>query len=79
MRYLLHDVFLKTVEKYPKRTAIQHEFGESYCYEELNNMANYISQILLQIKPKTILQAPFIGILSTVNAYSIAAVLASFL
>lgn len=75
MRYLLHDVFCKSVEKYNQHIAVYHESGQEFSYSLLNDMANQVAQGLLTIKPQPITQAPFVGLLSYVNAFSIAAVL----
>ena len=75
MRYLLHDVFLDSVKKYKNNIAVCHELGEEFSYDDINNMSNQVAQAILKFKPKLISQSPFVGILSFVNAYSIAAVI----
>lgn len=75
MRYLLHDVFLESVKKYPHNIAVYHESGQKFSYDLLNNMSNHVAQVLLELKPQPIAQAPLVGVLSYVNAHSIAAVL----
>lgn len=71
MRYLLHDVFLKTVKDKSDNIAIEHEFGECFTYKELNSMANYVGQEILKSKYKSLV----VGILSHVNAFSIASII----
>ncbi|KKR45713.1 MAG: Iturin A synthetase C [Parcubacteria group bacterium GW2011_GWB1_40_14] len=75
MRYLLHDVFTKTVESSPELVAITTEQGKSLTYRELNSTVNRYANYLRSIKPKEIREKPFVGILSAVNQESIAAVI----
>lgn len=75
MRYLLHDVFTKTVKRNPEKTAIVMESGEKISYKELNERANKYANYLSSVKPKELREKPFVGILSAVNPESIAAVI----
>ncbi len=74
MRYLLHDVFLRSVETYPKRVAVQMEQGESVTYEEMNILVNQFACVISKVK-KEVRSKPFVGILSPVHIQSIACVL----
>jgi amino acid adenylation domain-containing protein len=74
MRYLLHDVFLKSLAQTPDKKAIIMEGGRSVSYDGLNILANKFSGVIKGIKP-SILEKPFVGIISTVHIESVAAVL----
>ncbi|MFH1832208.1 MAG: amino acid adenylation domain-containing protein [bacterium] len=74
MRYLLHDVFLESVKKYPKNEAIYLENKRSVTYEELNTLSNRFAQIFKKNK-QDIRRNPYVGVLSTVHINSIAAIL----
>lgn len=74
MRYLLHNVFTKTVKEYPNNIAIICENGKSYTYSELNRISNKFANFFKEIKGE-IREKPFVGILSSVNPESISAVL----
>lgn len=74
MRYLIHDVFIETVEKFPNKVAVVEEEGKKWTYAELNHLANQFAHCIRSLK-KEIRVSPFVGILSSVHAKSIAAVL----
>jgi amino acid adenylation domain-containing protein len=74
MRYLLHDVFLNSVKQVPENVAITEEDGNLFTYAELNNLSNRFANCFSSYK-KNIKKSPFIGIISSVHSYSIAAVL----
>ena len=74
MRYILHDVFLASVDKLPEKIAVKEEDGKVLTYKELNNLANQFAQSFLPYKPE-VKSNPFIGILSSVHSHSIAAIL----
>lgn len=76
MRYLLHDVFTKTVVKYPSNIAIICENGQRITYRELDKLANQYAHLLLHLKQNT-REYPYVGIISSVHANSIACILAS--
>lgn len=74
MRYLLHDVFLKTVKAKPENIAIVMENGTSINYWELNSLSNKFARLFLNLK-KDIRQAPYVGIISPVHIESIASII----
>lgn len=74
MRYLLHDVFINSVKKFPNSIAVYEEGGQSYSYSKLNSLANRFANIISANK-QDIRNQPFVGILSSVNPKSIAAIL----
>lgn len=74
MRYLLHDVFINTVNTKSSNTAILTESGERISYESLNLLSNSFAHLFLQFK-KDALETPYVGIICSVQAKSIAAVL----
>ena len=71
MSYLLYDDFIKTVRDKPNNIVVEHESGECFSYKELSSMSNFIGNKILCTQSKI----PFVGILSYINAYSIASVL----
>lgn len=74
MRYLLHDVFLKSVKNFPDRIAIFTEGGDTITYRDLNALSNKFANYLKILKTDLGRQ-PFVGILSSVQINSIAAVI----
>jgi amino acid adenylation domain-containing protein len=74
MRYLLHDIFIDSVKKFPNNQAIYEECGKSITYEELNDLANRFAHFYMKNKESS-KNHPFVGILSNVHAHSIAAVI----
>jgi amino acid adenylation domain-containing protein len=74
MRYLLHDVFLETQKCSPDATAIVMEDGRAVTYKALNTLANRFANCIKNLKP-SVLQRPFVGIISSVHIESVAAVL----
>ncbi len=74
MRYLLHDVFLKSVRKFPKNIAIYEENGNEITYTQLNTLSNQFANYLSQYKGE-IRNNPFVGIISPVHINSIASIL----
>lgn len=74
MRYLLHDVFTRSAQKYADKTAIYAEGGATMTYAQLNKRANQYAACFSAYK-KDIRTAPYVGILSPVHAESIAACL----
>jgi amino acid adenylation domain-containing protein len=80
MRYLLHDLFLQTVENFSEKTAIVHEDGESFTYKDLKNRSNLYASMMLRSKSLAIGSGhstnKLIGILGPVCFDSVAFVLA---
>jgi len=74
MRYLLHDVFLKSVQNYPDNVAIYEEGGVEMTYQELNGLSNKFASLFSSYK-KDMRRAPYVGVLSPVHIRSIAACL----
>jgi amino acid adenylation domain-containing protein len=74
MRYLLQDVFLSSVLKFPNRIAVSSESGEKYTYAELNSLSNRFANYFRD-HTSNVREKPFVAILSSVNPNSIAAVL----
>ncbi len=74
MRYLLHDVFTNTVDRYPERTAIVVEGGRIISYADLHTLSNKFGHRIQKTKSDS-RRFPFVGVLSTVFPESIAAVL----
>jgi amino acid adenylation domain-containing protein len=74
MRYLLHDVFLDSVRRSPGNIAIIDEYGKTFTYSELNNLSNKFANYFKSNK-KDVREQPFVAVLSSVCANSVAAVL----
>jgi len=74
MRYLLHDVFLKTLSETPDATAVVMEDGRFVSYRELNTLANRFAAVFAGLKTD-VLSTPFVGIMAPVHIESLAAVL----
>lgn len=74
MRYLLHDVFTRTVKSLPHNVAIICESGKTYTYSELNRISNKFANLFKELKGE-VRENPYVGILSAVNPESISAVL----
>lgn len=75
MRYLLHDVFTYTVQKFPSNIAISKENGEQISYQDLNKLSNKFADTFLNLKENDILSNPYIGVISSVNEKSIGGIL----
>lgn len=75
MSYLLHNDFFNTVKDKANNIAIEHEFGEQFTYQELKNMVNYVGNTIIDIEGRAQAENPFVGILSSVNAFSIASII----
>lgn len=74
MRYLLHDVFTAAAERSPGAIAIACESGQSWTYSDLDALSNRFAAYISTRQPR-IRDNPYVGILSPVNALSIAALL----
>lgn len=74
MRYLLHDVFISTVKNKPLNKAIISESGEEVTYKDLNSLTNRFANLFKTLK-KDIRENPYVGIISSVQINSIAAIL----
>lgn len=74
LRYLLHDIISETVSKTPQNVAIKEEDGKEATYYQLNQLANQFANCIYSLK-ESVKKSPFVGILSTVHTYSIAAVI----
>ncbi len=74
MRYLLHDVFLKSAKDLSESVAIHQENYGDITYNQLHLLANQYAHFFKSRK-SSITSQPFVGILSPVHHQSIAAVL----
>ncbi len=74
MRYLLHDVFLESMNSFFNKIAIIEEDGNEITYQQLNLFSNKYAQCFLSLKGD-VRESPFVGILSSVHSQSIAAIL----
>ena len=74
MRYLLHDVFIKSARDFPNNIAITVEGQSSITYADLNTLSNKFANFYKSLKGE-IRENPYVGILSAVHEKSIAAVL----
>lgn len=75
MRYLLHDVFLKSSKEFSDRVAVYQENLGEFTYEpQLRLLANQYANFFSSRKT-SVREQPFVGILSPVHHQSIAAVL----
>lgn len=75
MRYLLHDVFIDAVNTSPDKVAIITERGDRFSYQELNTLSNKFSSLFLKIKAGSVLNKPYIGVISPVHERSIACII----
>jgi len=75
MRYLLHDDFLGSAKKYASKAAVIDEGGSSTTYKELASLSNKFGNFLNSCFPEDKKANSLIGILSSVRAESIAAIL----
>lgn len=74
MTYMLHSVFLDSVTKFGHRIAIEEEEGQTITYQALDMLSNRFANCFEEVK-KGKNPSPYVGILSSVNSASIAAVL----
>jgi amino acid adenylation domain-containing protein len=74
VRYLLHDVFTASVQKWPERVAVDEEAGRTFTYKQLDNLSNQFGRFFISDN-RDIRTNPYIGILSPVHGNSIAACL----
>ncbi len=74
MRYLLHDVFSTSVQKWPEKVAIYEEGGVSITYDKLDRLSNQFGRYFAE-DGRDVRINPYVGILSPVHSRSIAACL----
>lgn len=74
MRYLLHDVFSNSVQKWPEKVAVYEEDGTSITYGQLDKLSNQFGRYFAE-DDRDVRINPYVGVLSPVHSRSIAACL----
>lgn len=74
MRYLLHDVFTDSVNRFPSRAAIVTEAGKKITYKDLNGLSNRFANLFQSLKTD-IKKYPYVGLISPVHISSITAII----
>ncbi len=71
---MLHHVFDQSLAKSPHAPAVMHENGVVFSYQEIDALARHYAQKLAQ--HPSLITRPYVGVLSSVQASSIACLLA---
>jgi amino acid adenylation domain-containing protein len=74
VRYLLHDVFSTSVQKWPEKVAIYEESSAAVTYSQLDKLSNQFGRYFTE-DDRDVRINPYVGVLSPVHSSSIAACL----